>query len=117
MSLSQIVILISKHQLAFLLSVSFFLFFFRIWTNHIFFTDEFIIEDAAYAMGHGGSLIIPSLNGLPYLTKPPLLYWQIAPLYYFFPPIHWLVRLWMPIYGIGLIFFTNRLGSLWYGKN
>ncbi len=41
-------------------------------------TNEALYADIALAMAHGGSWIIPHLNGVPYIEKPPLLYWLMA---------------------------------------
>ena len=40
--------------------------------------NEALYADIGRAMSLGGSWIIPHLNGVPYIEKPPLLYWLIA---------------------------------------
>ena len=40
--------------------------------------NEALYADIAWAMARGGSWIIPHLDGVPYIEKPPLLYWLIA---------------------------------------
>ncbi|MDE3016484.1 MAG: glycosyltransferase family 39 protein [Pseudomonadota bacterium] len=40
--------------------------------------NEGLYASVALDMLHGGTLIIPHLNGVPYLEKPPLLYWLTA---------------------------------------
>ncbi len=40
--------------------------------------NEALYADIAWAMARGGSWIIPHLNGVPYIEKPPLLYWLMA---------------------------------------
>jgi 4-amino-4-deoxy-L-arabinose transferase-like glycosyltransferase len=107
---------IYNHKLPLLLIASLLLFFYKIWTSNIFFPDELIIQSIAYEMAHGSGIIVPHLNGIPFLEKPPLLFWQIAPLYYFFPPFLWLARLWMPIYAVGLVYLTYKLASHWFDK-
>src|SRR5581483_948645 len=88
-----------KYQILLLIIVSIFLFYYHFGTPHIFFTDELLIEEASFVMGKGGNLLVPVLDGIPHFTKPPLLYWQTAPLYYFVPRSNIIVRFWMPIYG------------------
>ncbi len=41
-------------------------------------TNEALYAAIALAMTHGGSWIIPHLNGVPYIEKPPLLYWLMS---------------------------------------
>lgn len=41
-------------------------------------TNEALYADIALTMAHGGSWIIPHLDGVPYIEKPPLLYWLMA---------------------------------------
>jgi 4-amino-4-deoxy-L-arabinose transferase-like glycosyltransferase len=40
--------------------------------------NEALYADIAWAMARGGSWIIPHLNGVPYIEKPPMLYWLMA---------------------------------------
>ncbi len=40
--------------------------------------NEALYADIGWAMAHGGSWIIPHLDGVPYIEKPPLLYWLMA---------------------------------------
>uniref|UniRef100_E6PT44 Putative glycosyl transferase n=1 Tax=mine drainage metagenome TaxID=410659 RepID=E6PT44_9ZZZZ len=40
--------------------------------------NEALYADIAWAMARGGSWIIPHLDGVPYIEKPPLLYWLMA---------------------------------------
>lgn len=41
-------------------------------------TDEALYAAIALSMAHGGSWLIPHLDGVPYIEKPPLLYWLMA---------------------------------------
>lgn len=41
-------------------------------------TNEALYAAIALAMTHGGSWIIPHLNSVPYIEKPPLLYWLMS---------------------------------------
>ncbi len=103
-------------QFAILLILSLFLFSYRVWSPAVIFTDELFIEDAAYTMAHGGSWVIPTIAGEPYLAKPPLLYWITAPLYWFFSPQPWVYRIWMVPFGIGTVWVTYLLAKKWYGE-
>ncbi|MDE2478194.1 MAG: glycosyltransferase family 39 protein [Betaproteobacteria bacterium] len=40
--------------------------------------NEALYADIAMAMSRGGSWLIPHLDGVPYIEKPPLLYWLMA---------------------------------------
>ncbi len=55
--------------------------------------NEALYADIGWAMAHGGSWIIPHLNGVPYIEKPPLLYWLIALSYKAFGVGLWQSRL------------------------
>ncbi|MDE1957054.1 MAG: glycosyltransferase family 39 protein [Betaproteobacteria bacterium] len=56
-------------------------------------TDEALYADIAAAMAHGGSWIIPHLDGVPYIEKPPLLYWIMALVFKAFGVGAWQARL------------------------
>lgn len=112
----RILSILKKHSLFFLLLLSTFLATYKVWDKTVIFTDELFIEDAAYTMAHGGSWIIPTVNGGAYLAKPPLLYWLTAPLYWFFPPQPWVRRIWMVIFGVGTVAVTYALTKKWYGQ-
>ena len=85
------------------------------WQQTVIFTDELLIEDAAYTMAKGGSWITPKVNGETYLAKPPLLYWLYALLYRFFPPLPFIRRVWMIIFGSLLNLIVFVLAKKWYG--
>ncbi len=55
--------------------------------------NEALYADIGWTMAHGGSWIIPHLNGVPYIEKPPLLYWLIALSYKAFGTGLWQPRL------------------------
>ena len=106
----------NKYTVIFLLVLSFAAGGYKSREETIIFNDELIVEDAAYSMAKGGSLIIPTVNGGAYLAKPPLLYWLYAPLYQYFPPTAFLRRVWMIIFGILLTYFVFLLAKKWYGR-
>lgn len=107
---------ITKHTflLLFLLAISIAVF--RSWEDTILFTDELDIEDAAYGMAHGESWIIPSVNGEPVLTKPPLVYWITAPMYTFLPITPLTRRIPMVVFGFMLTLLIYQSAKLYYGK-
>ena len=55
--------------------------------------NEALYADIALAMSHGGSWLIPHLNGVPYIEKPPLLYGLMALSYKVFGFGAWQARL------------------------
>jgi 4-amino-4-deoxy-L-arabinose transferase-like glycosyltransferase len=55
----------------------------------------------------GGNWIVPTLNGLPYLEKPPLMYWLTAAAYAVFGVHEWSARC-APVLGMGL-----AIGAIW----
>lgn len=54
-----------------------------------------------------GDFIIPFLNGVPYLEKPPMLYWLIAIFYNIFGVYEWVARLPVLLSGLGLLWTTH----------
>lgn len=55
--------------------------------------NEGLYASIALNMRHGGDWIIPHLNGVPYIEKPPLLYWLTAISLYLFGDNEWAARL------------------------
>ena len=55
--------------------------------------NEALYADIARAMSLGGSWIIPHLNGVPYIEKPPMLYWLMAASFKMFGFGAWQARL------------------------
>ena len=61
-----------------------------------------------------GDWIVPHLNGLSYVEKPPLQYWATAAAYRVFGTYAWVSRLWnlvLGLAGIAVVFATGR--KLW----
>lgn len=56
-------------------------------------TNEALYASIALDMAHGGSWIVPHLNGVPYIEKPPLLYWLMALSFKVFGVGAWQARL------------------------
>lgn len=73
--------------------------------------NEGVYAEVAHEMNLSGDWVIPHLNGVPYLEKPPLLYWTEAALLRQFGNHEWVVRL-GPI-----LWFAGTLGAvLWIGR-
>ena len=77
--------------------------------------NEALYADIALAMSHGGSWLIPHLDGVPYIEKPPLLYWLMALCLKAFGVGAWQARLpdaaaaWLC--SLGCIVLGRRLGA------
>ena len=77
--------------------------------------NEALYADIALAMSHGGSWLIPHLDGVPYIEKPPLLYWLMALCFKAFGVGAWQARLpdaaaaWLS--SLGCIVLGRRLGA------
>jgi len=68
--------------------------------------NEGVYASIARTMAEGGDLVIPHLNGLPYIEKPPLFYWLTAASFRIFGFGEWQARL-VP----ALALFTTILSS------
>ena len=82
--------------------------------------NEALYADIAMAMAHGGSWLIPHLDGVPYIEKPPLLYWLMALSFKIFGVGAWQARLpdamaaWLA--SLGCIVLGRRLESPLAGR-
>ncbi len=82
--------------------------------------NEALYADIAWAMARGGSWIIPHLDGVPYIEKPPLLYWLIALSFKAFGVGTWQARLpdalaaWL--ISAGCIAYGRHLGTRVAGR-
>ncbi len=82
--------------------------------------NEALYADIAMAMSHGGSWLIPHLDGVPYIEKPPLLYWLMALCFKAFGVGAWQARLpdamaaWLA--SLGCIVLGRRLESPLAGR-
>lgn len=64
-----------------------------------------------------GDYVVPHLNGIAYIEKPPLQYWATAAAYRLFGVAGWVSRLWnlaLGLAGIALVYLTGR--SLWNSR-
>jgi 4-amino-4-deoxy-L-arabinose transferase-like glycosyltransferase len=67
-----------------LILIIFIAFFFGITTYSVVDVNEGLYAEIAREMLATGNYFIPHLNNVPYLAKPPLLYWLLAICYHFF---------------------------------
>jgi 4-amino-4-deoxy-L-arabinose transferase-like glycosyltransferase len=77
--------------------------------------DEGLYGAVAQEMLAGGDWVIPHLNGLPYLEKPPLYFWLTALTLGVVGPSEWAVRLWSALGALGSVLLVWRIGRRLYG--
>ena len=63
-----------------------------------------------------GDWVVPHLNGLPYIEKPPLQYWATAIAYRVFGIDDWVSRLWNLLLGIGGLVLVQATGRKLWGS-
>lgn len=74
--------------------------------------DETRYLAVAWDMWQTGDYLVPHLNGEPYDHKPPLLFWLMNAGWAVFGLNDWWPRLVAPLFGLGSLFLTWRLGRL-----
>jgi 4-amino-4-deoxy-L-arabinose transferase-like glycosyltransferase len=79
--------------------------------------DEGLYAEIAREMVTRGDWVIPHVNGLPYLEKPPLYFWLTASTFWLFGPSEWATRLWSAIAALGTVLLTWRIGRRLYGAH
>jgi 4-amino-4-deoxy-L-arabinose transferase-like glycosyltransferase len=76
--------------------------------------NEGLYAEIAWEMLSNRDFIIPTLNGVPYIEKPPMLYWLISLSYAIFGKSVWAARLVPASFGfltcLSLMFFYRALG-------
>ena len=77
--------------------------------------DEGLYASIAREMLARGDWIVPHVNGLPYLEKPPLYFWLTALTFKLFGPSEWATRLWSAVSALGTVLLTWRIGRRLYG--
>lgn len=94
-------------------------FFFRLAAYPLNDNDEGLYAEIAREMLQSGNYIIPHLNGLPYIEKPPLLYWLMAGSEALFGRTAFAARLVpagsMFVLAIYCMYFGRRIGNLRLG--
>ena len=79
--------------------------------------DEGLYAEIAQEMLARGDWVIPHINGLPYLEKPPLYFWLTALTFQLFGPSEWATRLWSAMSALGTVLLTWRIGRRLYGAS
>lgn len=79
--------------------------------------DEGRFGEVAREMAMQQDWLIPHLNGVPHLQKPPLVYWLTAVFIRLFGPNEWAVRLTPALAGFGTILCTMFIAGVLYGRN
>ena len=74
--------------------------------------DETRYLAVAWEMWQRGDFLVPYLNGEPYSHKPPLLFWGMHLGWALFGVNDWTPRLVAPLFGLGALLLTFRLGRL-----
>ena len=83
--------------------------------------DEGMYAEIAREMLAGKDWVVPRFNGIPYIEKPPLVYWLTASTYAMLGPSEFSARLWKVLsifgtialtYGLGARLFSPRVGAL-----
>ncbi len=78
--------------------------------------DEGLYASIAQEMLSRGDWVIPHVNGLPYLEKPPLYFWLTAGTFWLFGASEWAVRLWTALATLGTVLLTWRISRRIYGE-
>jgi 4-amino-4-deoxy-L-arabinose transferase-like glycosyltransferase len=78
--------------------------------------DEGLYADIARTMLVSGDWVLPRFNGLPYLEKPPLLFWLAAPSMTILGG-EVALRGWSAAAALGTVLLTRRIGRQLYGTH
>ncbi len=78
--------------------------------------DESRYLEIGREMAQGGDWLVPTLNGVPYLEKPPLYLWALAAVFKLFGPSALAARLVSVFSAAGVVVLTSWLGALWGGR-
>jgi hypothetical protein len=85
------------------------------WVRPIALPDEGRYTDIARWMAHTGDWLIPRIDGLPFLHKPPLYFWSEAGLIYLFGTAPFVARLVPLASGVGICACVFLLVRLFHG--
>src|SRR2546428_12900735 len=77
--------------------------------------DEGLYATIAQEMLNGGDWVIPHINGLPYLEKPPLFFWLTGLTFWLVGPSEWATRVWSALPALGTVILTWRIGRRLHG--
>ena len=78
--------------------------------------DEGLYAEIAREMVTSGDWIVPHVNGLPYLEKPPLYFWLTSLTFTVFGHSEWATRVWSAISALGTVLLTWRIARRLYGS-
>ena len=82
----------------------------------LFNPDEGRYAEIPREMLSGGDWVIPHLNGLDYIEKPPLQYWATAWMYRFFGVSEFSARLYTALTALGTVALVGLLGTQIWGR-
>lgn len=108
--------LLSRRGIAVLLVVFSVLWFGSLDYRKLIRPDEGRYATIAHEMATTGDWVIPRLNGLIYLEKPPLQYWATATAFRTFGEHDWVARLWPALTGFLGILFAALAGCRLFGR-
>ncbi|MEW5880608.1 MAG: glycosyltransferase family 39 protein [Pseudomonadota bacterium] len=91
------------------------------WFGTLEYRELFVPDEGRYAeipreMAAGGDWVVPHLNGLPYLEKPPLQYWTSAVIFKALGEDEWSARLWPALTGFLGVLAVFFAGSRLFGR-
>jgi 4-amino-4-deoxy-L-arabinose transferase-like glycosyltransferase len=92
------------------------IFFFNLWRYGLWEPDEARYAEIAREMVSGGSLVIPHLNYVIYVEKPPLLYWFTALSFAVFGVNQFAARLFVALFGVLGVAATAWFAARCFGK-
>ncbi|MDR2878206.1 MAG: glycosyltransferase family 39 protein [Chromatiales bacterium] len=76
--------------------------------------DETRYASVAWEMWTHGQFVLPTINGMPYHHKPPLLFWMIHLGWALFGVNEWWLRFMPSLFALASLFLTHRLAAqLW----
>jgi len=91
-------------------------FFFNLWRFGLWEPDEARYAEIAREMVSGGSLVIPHLNYVIYVEKPPLLYWFTSLSFAVFGINEFAARLFVALFGVLGVAATAWFAARCFGK-
>ncbi|MGO9453096.1 MAG: glycosyltransferase family 39 protein [Candidatus Binataceae bacterium] len=92
------------------------IFFFNLWHYGLWEPDEARYAEIAREMISGGSLLVPHLNYVIYVEKPPLLYWLTAFSFHAFGVNEFAARFFVAIFGVIGVAATACFAARAFGK-
>ncbi|WP_407877796.1 ArnT family glycosyltransferase [Francisella sciaenopsi] len=99
-----------------LLAIYIIYFFLFLGSRHLSIPDEGRYPEIAREMLTSGNWVTPTINGVPFLDKPPLYYWLEATSMHFFGVNAWAIRLPQAIFGILGCVLIYIFGRYFYSR-